>query len=211
MANCEKLIPTILKWETGTDIRPGETPFEMFNRARKKGFANDPVDPGGATMCGIILDTYKSYCKKKHLPVPGVEELKAIRYSEWFDIFKTMFWDRMKADQIENQSVANLCVNTIWGSGPGYIKVIQKTAGAYPDGIVGPKTIQAINGQDQHLLFNKLWNRRKKFFEDIVAEDIRRYENKVGRHASEYEKKRYTKYKFLKGWMNRLNDFQFEK
>ncbi len=39
--------------------------------------------------------------------------------------------------------------------------------------------------------------------------DVKRYEVKIGREATEYEKKRYTKYRFLAGWINRLNDFQF--
>jgi hypothetical protein len=41
----------------------------------------------------------------------------------------------------------------------------------------------------QKELFEKLWNRRKKHFEAIGK----------GKNA-----------KFLKGWLNRLNDFKFE-
>ena len=39
---------------------------------------------------------------------------------------------------------------------------------------------------------------------------MKRYEDRIGREATEYEKKRYTKYRFLNGWLNRLNDFQYE-
>ena len=60
------------------------------------------------------------------------------------------------------------------------------------------------------MLFNRLWNRRRKFFLDIVKADVKRYEAKIGRDATEYEEKRYTKYRFLNGWLNRLNDFQYE-
>lgn len=209
MARVEKLVKTIIKWEAGVNPIPDESAEEMFERARVKGYGNDPVDSGGPTMVGVTLETYKSYSRKKGLPEPGIMDLKRISYYEWLDILKSMFWDKMKADEIQSQSIANLCVNTIWGSGPGYIKTIQKTAGAYPDGIVGPKTIECINSQDQRVLFNKLWNRRRKFFLDIVKADVKRYEAKIGREATEYEKKRYTKYRFLAGWLNRLNDFQF--
>lgn len=210
MAKVEKLVKTIIKWEAGVIPIEGESNEDMFERARVKGYANDPVDSGGPTMVGVTLDTYKSYSKKKGLPVPGIIDLKRISYWEWLDILKTMFWDRMKADEIQSQSIANLCVNTVWGSGPGYIKTIQKTAGCTPDGIVGPKTIECINSQDSRLLFNRLWNRRMKFFKDIVKADVKRYEDRIGREATEYEKKRYTKYRFLNGWLNRLNDFQYE-
>lgn len=209
MAKVEKLVKTIIKWEAGVKPIEGESEEEMFERAKAKGYANDPVDSGGPTMVGVTIGTYRAYARKKGSRVPDIEDLKRISYTEWLDILKTMFWDKVRADDIKSQSIANLCVNTVWGSGASYIKVIQKTAGAYPDGIVGPKTLEAINSQDPRVLFNKLWNRRKKFFEDIVKNDVERYEKRIGRPASEYEKKKYTKYRFFNGWLNRLNDFQF--
>ena len=49
MANVEKLVPFILKWEGG--------------------FVNDPDDLGGATNKGVTLATYTQYCRKKGYPV----------------------------------------------------------------------------------------------------------------------------------------------
>ncbi len=210
MANCEKLIPTIIKWEAGT-TGEGLTNEQLFEKARKKGFGNDPVDSGGATMIGVTLSTYTSYCKKKKKPAPTVDDLKEITYKEWYEIFKSMFWDKMQADRIENQSIANLCVNTIWGSGAGYIKTIQRVVGVNPDGVVGNITLRAIN-ENPHpdYLFQRLWDRRKQFFEDIVEKSVAAYEKKIGRKATEAEKLKYTKKKFINGWMNRLNDFKYE-
>lgn len=210
MATVDKLIPIIIKWEAGT-TGDGLTNEELFEKARPKGFGNDPVDTGGATMVGVTLDTFKSYRKKKGKKTPTVQDLKDITYVEWKDILKTLFWDKMQADRIENQSIANLCVNTIWGSGAGYIKKIQEVCGVYPDGVVGNETLRSIN-ENPHpdWLFERLWNRRKKYFEDIVARDVAAYEKKLGREATEAEKLKYTKKKFLKGWLNRLNDFKFE-
>lgn len=209
MANCEKLIPIIIRWETGVTGQ-GLSNKELFEKARKKGYGNDPIDTGGPTMVGIILSTYKTYCKEKGKPVPMVKDLKAMPYEEWFEIFKTRFWDKMKADQIRNQSIANLCVNTIWGSGPGYIKTIQQVVGVKPDGMVGPVTLQAINTADQQDLFNRLWLRRKKFFLDLVDNSVKEYERRLGRKATERELLKYTQKRFLKGWLNRLNSFEFE-
>lgn len=215
MAKVEKLIPIIIKWEAGIDPNKEEnaglTAKELFEKARKTGYGNDPVDSGGATMVGVTLDTYKAYRKKKKKSVPAIKELKAITYEEWLDILKTMFWDRMQADRIENQSIANLCVNTVWGTGPGYIKKIQGVLGVRQDGIVGDITLGKINGWNpQSMLFDKLWARRKKFFEDTVASSIADYERKLGRKSTLQEQLKYTKKRFLKGWLNRLNDFKFE-
>ena len=217
MANCEKLVPIIFRWEAGVAhyfpdgtidyySRPNKL---LFKEARIKGFANDPIDNGGATMIGITLDTFKAYRKAHGKKTPTVSDLKAITYEEWYDILKTMYWDKMKADQINNQSIANLCVNTVWGSGTGYIKTIQQVLGVVADGIVGKITLGAINNQNQSEVFSKLWNRRKNFFEDLVNRSVAAYEKKIGRKATENELLRYTQKRFLNGWLNRLNDFQF--
>ena len=45
---------------------------------------------------------------------------------------------------------------------------------------------------------------------DIVARSVADYERKIGREATERELLKYTKKRFLKGWLNRLNDFKYE-
>lgn len=191
MAKVELLLPKILKWEGG--------------------FVNDPADSGGATNKGVTLSTYTTYRKAHGMKPPTVTDLKKITDAEVMAILKEFYWDKMRADEIRNQSIANLCVNNLWGSGTGYIKTIQTVLGVKADGTVGPVTLAAINGNpDQRGLFQKLWLRRKKFFEDIVASSVASYERKKGRKATEQELLKNTKKRFLKGWLNRLNDFQFE-
>ena len=79
----------------------------------------------------------------------------------------------------------------VWTSGTYGIKLPQKVLGVKIDGLVGPKTIAAINGySDQQELFVKLWKERKDFFERIGTG---------------------TQKKFLKGWLNRLNGIGYDK
>ena len=198
MADIRKLAPILLKWEAGAlpekyigpNISTPITLEQQWQVARRKGFSNDPDDAGGATMCGITIATYKRYCKTKGKPEPTVAQLKAITLTEWLDILRTFYWGKMKADDIRNQSIANLCVDNVWGSGSGYIKQIQIVAGVTPDGIVGPKTLAAINNANQRDLFNRLVEKRRIFYMNIC---LSKNSNK----------------KFLKGWMNRLADFKF--
>ena len=191
MAKVELLLPIILKWEGG--------------------FVNDPIDSGGATNMGVTLDTYKMYRKVHKLKPPTISDLKKITDDEVLAILKEFYWDKMRADEINNQSIANLCVNTLWGSGTSYIRTIQGVLCVKQDGVVGPVTLAAINNHpNQKILFQKLWERRKKFFEDIVANSVSAYERKIGRKATERELLKYTKKRFLRGWLNRLNFFQFE-
>ena len=167
MAKYEKLIPTVLKFEGG--------------------FANHPSDPGGATNSGVTLSTFRSvYGKDK-----TVQDLKNMTMEQWKYIFKTRFWDRWKADDIDNQAIANLLVDWLWASGVYGIKYPQEVLGVKTDGIVGLKTLAAINYYPNNKeLFEKLWNRRKKHFEDIVRN---RPQSKV----------------FIKGWLRRLSDFKW--
>lgn len=169
MARVEILAPYIKKWEGG--------------------FANDPADRGGATNKGVTLVTFEAYCKAKSLPRPNVERLKHMTDGEWLDILKTMFWDRWQADKIKSQKLANILVDWVWGSGVYGIKIPQRILGVKQDGIVGNKTLEALNAQDPDKLFQVIYEARKKYLNDIT---ISRPINK----------------RFLKGWLNRLEDIR---
>lgn len=155
-----------------------------FIQSFEGGFANHPKDPGGATMKGVTLATYRSYFGKNKT----VEDLKKISNQEWNHIFKSGFWDKAKADEIENQSVANLIVDWMYNSGPGIIKKIQEIIGVSPDGVIGPKTIEVINNQDSKELFIKLHTARDKYYKGL---------------------KNFPT--FGKGWLRRNNSIHFGK
>ena len=153
------------------------------------GFANDPADRGGATNKGVTIATFEAYCKAKSLPRPNVERLKRMTDGEWLDILKTMFWDRWQADKIKSQKLANILVDWVWGSGVYGIKIPQRILGVKQDGIVGDETLKALNAQDPDKLFQAIYDARKKYLNDIT---ISRPINK----------------RFLRGWLNRLDDIR---
>ena len=190
MARVESIVPFILKWETGT-TGIGLTNEQLFEKAKLKGFANDPDDLGGATMCGVTLATFTDYCRRKGYPRPTIVRLKAIKYKEWLEILKTMFWDKWKADQINDESVALILVDWVWGSGKYGITIPQKAIGVTADGIVGPKTIAAVNAKDPKQLFDLIRKERLAYIERIC-------------------RSRPTNLKYKRGWLNRLNDIKFK-
>lgn len=190
MARVENIVPFILKWETGT-TGIGLTNEQLFEKAKLKGFANDPDDLGGATMCGVTLATFTDYCRRKGYPRPTIVRLKAIKYKEWLEILKTMFWDKWKADQINNESIALILVDWVWGSGKYGITIPQRAIGVTADGIVGPKTIAAVNAKDPKQLFDLIRKERLAYIERIC-------------------RSRPTNLKYKRGWLNRLNDIKFK-
>lgn len=95
------------------------------------------ADLGGATNKGVTIGTFRDYRKRKGLPAPTVDDLKNISESEWHEIFKSLYWDRWKADYILNQSVANILVDWVLGFEVRGIMRPQKILGVDADGIVG--------------------------------------------------------------------------
>lgn len=169
MAQIDKFIPILFRWEAGITMKDNETIEQAFVRAKKRGFSNDPSDNGGATMIGVTIGTYRTYCRYKGKKTPSVEDLKNISYKEWRDIVHSMFWSKWKADLIEDQNVANMIVDWVWASGQGIgIKRVQNILGVTADGIVGPKTLNAINNADPKDLFTKVYNARVAHFNAIV-------------------------------------------
>ena len=167
MANCNKLAPFILRWEGG--------------------FAFDKDDLGGITNKGITLTTFRSIFGKNKT----ANDLKRMTQAQWNVVFKSYFWDKWKADQIIDQNVANILVDWLWCSGAYGIKIPQRVLGVSVDGIVGAKTIAAVNATDGKVLFDKIKEERISFIERICQT---RPQNK----------------KFENGWLNRINALKYE-
>ena len=172
MADVNKLAPFILKWEGG--------------------FVNDPDDLGGATNMGVTIGAWKScgYDKDGDGDI-DVDDLHLLTREDVVNrVLKPYYWDRWKADSIQDQSVANILVDWIWASGVHGIKIPQDLLGVIPDGIVGPKTLAAVNSRNPRELFDQIKIARFDFIEDIC-------------------RKRPANNKFKRGWMNRINDISY--
>ena len=185
MAKSDVLQPFILSWEGG--------------------FVNDPADAGGATNKGVTIGTFRQVFGKDKT----VADLKAMTNSQWHTIFKKFYWDRWRADEIMNQSIANTCVDWVWASGSYGITNIQKLLGVTADGVVGPKTIAALNSKDAKKLFRDIYAARLSYYNRIIQASVQKYERKIGRKATQAEKLRYTNERFRKGWMRRLDGIQY--
>ena len=151
------------------------------------GYVWHPLDLGGPTCKGVTLATYRQYYGMSKT----VENLKNIPFGHWKTIMKEGYWDKCRADEIVSQPVAEIAVDWCVNSGTSGIRKVQEIAGTTADGIVGPKTIAAINAADPKDLFERIWNARHQFYVNIV-------------------KKNPSQKVFMNGWMNRLNSFKYE-
>lgn len=185
MTQIEKFIPFLIFWETSTKD-PSLSNEQLFTKAKARGIANDPDDRGGSTMVGITIGTYRDYCSRKRLPTPSASSLSKLSYSEWLDILKIMFWDRWQADHIADQRVAEILVDWVWTSGIYGITIPQRLLGVKADGIVGPKTLDAVNTHNPRVIFDLLKQERMAYIDRICAS-------------------RPANLRFRNGWLRRIN------
>ena len=197
MANMEKMIPHILIWEVGqtkeeikTKAWDKLTPRQIYDRVKLRGFHNIPGDRGKHTMCGVTFRTFTDWRTRHGKPKPTIANLKAVQYDEWLAILKELFWDPCKADLIHNQSIAEMLVDWRWVNGGQAVRDAQTVLVCVPDGVVGPKTLAALNDGDSLSVFNRLKGARERAYRTIVSRN-------PGQE------------KFLKGWLNRTDSIEF--
>jgi len=101
------------------------------------GYSNHEADPGGETMWGVTKVVARAHGYEGLMKDLPVNLAKAI--------YRKSYWDAVQAESLPpliRYAVFDAGVN----SGPGTaIRWLQEAVGATPDGILGPRTLAAIN------------------------------------------------------------------
>lgn len=193
MANIDIMVPHILMWEVGLKKEERNLPpRQMYESVSKRGYHCIAGDAGKDTMCGVTIGTFTEWREQQGKPRPSVADLKALKYDEWLAILKHVFWDRCKADQINNASIALMMVDWCWLNGATTaIRQMQAAFGLATDGIIGVKSLAALNGSPAATIFSRLKTARLRSYDKIVAA-------------------RPSQMRFYQGWVNRTNSIEFE-
>jgi len=158
------------------------------------GFVDDPVDPGGATNRGITWNTWQNSAQIVLGVSPTLENLKDLSETEAAAIYKALYWDKIRADDITDGDVRFLLFDFYVNAGGNAVKVLQRTLRQLDmdisvDGAIGSITIDAINSADAIQLYNNFKENRINYYTSIVE-------------------KNPNLNKFLNGWKNRTNKFK---
>lgn len=138
------------------------------------------VDKGGQTYAGIARNRWPSWHGWKDIDNGQTPETQLVR-----DFYKSNFWDKVRGDDIDQQSIARSLFDFAVNAGTGTaIKLAQIVVGVTPDGAIGPKTLDALNKFDA-----------EKFVIAYALAKIARYRDIVTRDRGQQ--------KFLLGWINR--------
>lgn len=162
-----------------------------FIKSFEGGFVNDPRDSGGATNMGVTLATWRKlgYDKDGDGDIDA-NDVRLINENDAKAILRKTYWDRWRATEIKDQSIANILVDWLWMSGEYGIKIPQRMLGVAIDGIVGVKTLAAVNAEDPRAFFASLHAERAEFFKRICQNSP-------------------SKKVYLNGWMRRLDSIQY--
>lgn len=136
------------------------------------GFTADKRDPGnngdghgnqGSTNLGVTSKVWADYTGQ---PAP-IEVMKKLKPSDVAPLYKKKYWNRIKCDQLP-QGVDVFCFDWCVNSGPKRpAQALQRIIGATADGVIGPKSLQAVSNFDEHEVLEKMHESRQKFYESL--------------------------------------------
>lgn len=126
-------------------------------------YIDHPQDPGGSTMKGITLATFTDFKGR----AMSKEELRAISDADVRAIYKSRYWDAVRADELK-PGVDLLAFDMAVNKGVGRAaKLMQRGAGVTEDGALGPKSMAAINALDAADFIAKVSEARRDFYKSL--------------------------------------------
>lgn len=131
------------------------------------GWSDNPADPGGATMKGVTIATFRRYIDPKGTKA----DLRHITDAQLADVYKRQYWDAIGGDQLPDgvdYAVFDFAVN----SGPGRAaRYLQSVVGAPIDGAIGSATLDAAAKMPVGVVIDRLCDARLAFLKSLGTWD----------------------------------------
>lgn len=158
----------------------------IFVLSREGGYVDHKSDRGGRTNKGITQRVYSKYRKEAGLTDRHVKD---ITNDEITAIYRLKYWNQAKCGLLPDPLDLYVFDSAVNHGPARAVKLLQRALGVDDDGLLGPKTIDALHeeiaaGQLSELCRNFLVI-RQEFYDAIVENDP-------------------TQQVFADGWANRL-------
>ncbi|CAM1355839.1 glycoside hydrolase family 108 protein [Tenacibaculum halocynthiae] len=105
---------------------------------------------------------------------PTEQDMRSITKLEAHVLFKNEFWDKVRADEIESQAVAEVIADHAINANPRVTaKIVQRVLNRYfgksltVDGAIGFKSIEAINSVNETKLFERIAQERLAYYKRL--------------------------------------------
>ena len=147
------------------------------------GYVNDPLDSGGRTNLGVTQRVWEEFVGH---PVTETD-MKALTPEKVGSMYKLKYWNPSYCEVLPkglDYVVFDFAVNA--GTGRS-VKTLQQAIGCVADGVIGPKTMAAINDANPKDLITKFSDARADFYQGIVT-------------------RKPDQARFIKGWLNRVEE-----
>lgn len=111
-------------------------------------YSNNPDDAGGATKYGITMQMWAAYVRRavRAVDVMAIAEIEAKSF------YRDLFWDHLRCEEIENDSLRYAVFDQAVNRGPGTVirqmqRVLNDDFGAKlkEDGLFGDETLNVLN------------------------------------------------------------------
>lgn len=118
-------------------------------------YSNDPADPGGETRFGVTLKVARArgyMGPMKDLPLAFAQQ-----------VYRDQYWTPIRADELPD-AVRYPVFDAAVNSGVAQaVKWLQRSVGADPDGVIGPKTIMAVGAKEPSSIAARVLGQRLDF------------------------------------------------
>lgn len=165
-------------------------------RREGKEYSNRPADRGGPTRYGITQKTLSDWRGKP----ASVDDVKNLSEQEAREIYRERYLIKPGFLGIENEAVRSFAVDSAVQHGPlQAVKFLQLAARAFPDGIFGPKTKDAVNRMTAAVLYRRACAQRVRFYGALISHDPELVRAKLAGYDLQAENGL--------GWANRIAEF----
>jgi lysozyme family protein len=119
------------------------------------GYVNDPQDPGGETRYGVSKRQYPS------------EDIKSLTLARAKEIYRRDYWGPAGCDAVPEALKFDLFDTAVNAGVEQAILFLQRCVGEVDDGILGPRTLQAVQSMNPWRLFARFNGHRLDHLNDL--------------------------------------------
>lgn len=127
------------------------------------GWVNHPADPGGETMMGVTKKNWETYIGH---PVPS-GSMKNLTVKDVTPFYRANYWNKIRGDQLPDGvdfAVFDYAVNSGVSRAA---RQLQACAGLAQDGLIGPKTLEAVQSKKAVDLCKCICDNRLAFLKSL--------------------------------------------